>query len=399
MTLSATGVAQELVLPDGQVLRYSDGLCLSDRTFWAINRQSWPQSDHRQLPPPLFEIGRGKTQVLELVNATPQTHPIHLHGQFFKVLHGQRGVPPFWADTVLLGPKDRTEVAFVADNPGDWMLHCHITRASGDRDDGVLPRRMRWLAGIAVLWPALAGVAPAGAADGLTVAVGKALFERNWVPAPASTLSTDGLGPLFNARSCTGCHRGGGGAAAPIEGPDLPRDLVVRLLGRVALWAPAADGCRARPDARGQTAGARLGCPGDAGRRDDASSCNGRPSRRRRGFRAGSGAPVAPRRAPSLRGLGLLAAVPAGVIATGADPDDRDGDGIRGRVGAGRFGLRGEQPSLREQAADALLFDLGLAPRCAPSRRAIARRARRPAAPRHKATRLASRGSKSATKS
>ena len=47
LTFSATGVAQDLVLPDGQVLRYSDGLCLSDRTFWAINRQSWPQSDHR----------------------------------------------------------------------------------------------------------------------------------------------------------------------------------------------------------------------------------------------------------------------------------------------------------------------------------------------------------------
>ena len=126
LTLSATGVAQDLVLPDGQVLRYSDALCLSDRTFWAINRQSWPQSDHRQLPPPLFELGRGKTQVLELVNATPHMHPIHLHGHFFKVLQGRKGVPPYWADTVLLGPKDRTEIAFVADNPGDWMLHCHI---------------------------------------------------------------------------------------------------------------------------------------------------------------------------------------------------------------------------------------------------------------------------------
>ena len=39
---------------------------------------------------------------------------------------GSKGVPPFWADTVLLGPKDRIEIAFVADNPGDWMLHCHI---------------------------------------------------------------------------------------------------------------------------------------------------------------------------------------------------------------------------------------------------------------------------------
>jgi FtsP/CotA-like multicopper oxidase with cupredoxin domain len=31
-----------------------------------------------------------------------------------------------WADTVLTPPKEAVEVAFVADNPGDWMLHCHI---------------------------------------------------------------------------------------------------------------------------------------------------------------------------------------------------------------------------------------------------------------------------------
>ena len=41
-------------------------------------------------------------------------------------------------------------------------------------------------------------------------AVGKALFDRNWTPAPASTDATDGLGPLFNARSCAACHRNGG---------------------------------------------------------------------------------------------------------------------------------------------------------------------------------------------
>ena len=32
-----------------------------------------------------------------------------------------------WADTVLLAPEDVVEIAFVADNPGDWMLHCHVT--------------------------------------------------------------------------------------------------------------------------------------------------------------------------------------------------------------------------------------------------------------------------------
>lgn len=38
-----------------------------------------------------------------------------------------------WGNTVLLAPKDKVDVAFVADNPGKWMLHCHITdhQASG----------------------------------------------------------------------------------------------------------------------------------------------------------------------------------------------------------------------------------------------------------------------------
>lgn len=126
LTFTATAIAQDLVLPDGQVLRYADSLCLADRTFWAINQNSWPEDGHERLPPPLFELGLGRTQRLELVNATPTQHPIHLHGHTFKVLKGRKGTPVHWADTVLLGPKDRAEIAFVADNPGDWMLHCHI---------------------------------------------------------------------------------------------------------------------------------------------------------------------------------------------------------------------------------------------------------------------------------
>jgi FtsP/CotA-like multicopper oxidase with cupredoxin domain len=126
LTFSATAVAQEIVLPDGQTLRFADDLCLSDRTFWAINRQSWPEDGEGRMPPPLFEVARGRTQLLELVNATPHQHPIHLHGQFFKVLKGRRKTPQHWADTVLLGPKDRAQIAFVADRPGDWMLHCHL---------------------------------------------------------------------------------------------------------------------------------------------------------------------------------------------------------------------------------------------------------------------------------
>ena len=66
------------------------------------------------------------TYVATLMNATPHPHPVHLHGMTFRVLSASRKVLPVHdADTVLLGPKERIEIAFVA-APGLWMLHCHI---------------------------------------------------------------------------------------------------------------------------------------------------------------------------------------------------------------------------------------------------------------------------------
>lgn len=219
---------------------------------------------------------------------------------------------------------------------------------------------MRWLAAIMALWPVLVGASPVSAADRLAVAVGKALFERDWVPAPASTRSTDGLGPLFNARSCAGCHHGGGGATVADDESGVPRGLVLRLptespygrqLQTGAVPGLAAEGA---PLVRYTDVPVTLANGATVVLRRptftiDAAAFGPPPAR------------LSPRLAPSLRGLGLLAAVPAEAIAARADPDDRDGDGIRGRVGAGRFGLRAEQPGLREQAADALLVDLGLA--------------------------------------
>jgi FtsP/CotA-like multicopper oxidase with cupredoxin domain len=102
-------------------------LCLSKRSFWAINKQTWASADHSVLGPPLAKLQSGKSYVLELQNLTPHAHPIHIHGHTFEVLSSNlRKLPPFRADTVLLLPKERIEVALVAGTPGKWMLHCHI---------------------------------------------------------------------------------------------------------------------------------------------------------------------------------------------------------------------------------------------------------------------------------
>ena len=117
----------DLVLPDGSTLRYADALCLSPKTFWAFNGQPWPSASHEVLPPPLVTFKRGKTAVIEIINQTPHIHPIHVHGHTFKVFQSSKGdVIPHWADTTIVAPKERVKIAFVADNPGDWMIHCHI---------------------------------------------------------------------------------------------------------------------------------------------------------------------------------------------------------------------------------------------------------------------------------
>lgn len=77
---------------------------------------------------PMLDLKRGETYLIELVNDTAWPHPIHLHGHVFRVLARDGAAVPRaeWGDSVLLEPRTRADIAFVADNPGDWMLHCHV---------------------------------------------------------------------------------------------------------------------------------------------------------------------------------------------------------------------------------------------------------------------------------
>lgn len=128
LTFSATATGSSVAeLADDTTAPPLGPLCVTNRSFWAINKAPWPDGGHARLPPPLLTLERGRTYRLTLHNVTPHPHPIHIHGHFFRVLSSsRREIVPHWADTVLLTPKERLEVALVADNPGDWMLHCHI---------------------------------------------------------------------------------------------------------------------------------------------------------------------------------------------------------------------------------------------------------------------------------
>lgn len=77
---------------------------------------------------PILTLERGRSYVLGFDNNTAWHHPIHLHGHSFRVI-SRNGRPTRlreWQDTVLLEPRERAEIAFLADNLGEWMLHCHI---------------------------------------------------------------------------------------------------------------------------------------------------------------------------------------------------------------------------------------------------------------------------------
>ncbi|WFS01904.1 multicopper oxidase family protein [Rhizobium tumorigenes] len=105
----------------------TDSICGSlGYSFWAINRVPWP-GDTPDPTAPLSELKLGKSYVFDMENLTPHSHPIHLHGMSFTVLSSTTGaVQPFVSDTYLIQPNEKVQLGFVADNPGDWLLHCHI---------------------------------------------------------------------------------------------------------------------------------------------------------------------------------------------------------------------------------------------------------------------------------
>ncbi|TNF63368.1 MAG: multicopper oxidase family protein [Rhodobacteraceae bacterium] len=86
----------------------------------------WALSGHVDLPDiPVIDAARGDTHRIAMVNETAFPHGMHLHGHHFHVLDADGGLGPL-RDTVLVAPGQTRQIAFVADNPGDWLLHCHM---------------------------------------------------------------------------------------------------------------------------------------------------------------------------------------------------------------------------------------------------------------------------------
>jgi FtsP/CotA-like multicopper oxidase with cupredoxin domain len=86
---------------------------------WSMNGEYWPQVT------PLM-LTKGQRVEINLLNRTMMAHPIHLHGHVFQVIAIEgRPIQGAVRDTVLVMPMGRVRLAFDADNPGRWALHCH----------------------------------------------------------------------------------------------------------------------------------------------------------------------------------------------------------------------------------------------------------------------------------
>lgn len=226
---------------------------------------------------------------------------------------------------------------------------------------------------------------------------GNRVFNTNWTIAPGSVASFDGLGPTFNRVSCSGCHTRDGRGRPPADGLGPFDSMLFRLGARL----PDGGVATGHPDYGDQlNERAVPGVPAEGvariswteltGLYADGSSWTLQQPRyaiEQAAFGRLDDVVISPRVAPAVIGLGLLEAVPEATLEALADPEDRDGDGISGRLNrvwseseqrvmAGRFGWKANVATLADQNAGAALGDIGLTsplrpdPNCPPAQRA-----------------------------
>jgi len=211
---------------------------------------------------------------------------------------------------------------------------------------------------------------------------GQRLFNLHFLDRPVEDDPGGGLGPLFNRNACSTCHPRGGRGAAP-EGPNEP--LLTALVRLSVPGRSANGGPLPHPRYGGQlnTRGLR-GVPAEArvvityetlsGRFGDGTAYElRRPvvSFAEAAYGEFGESLTSLRIGQPVYGLGLLEAVSIDAIEAWVDPDDRDGDGISGRLNRvwsvvrgekvpGRFGWKANEPDLEQQTASAFLGDIGI---------------------------------------
>jgi CxxC motif-containing protein (DUF1111 family) len=213
--------------------------------------------------------------------------------------------------------------------------------------------------------------------------IGNAFFNSAWIVAPATASARDGLGPLFNARSCDACHNNDGRGRPPERDGEQPVSLVLQFSTRTpgARGEPQGDpsyGANFNPfavagvPAEGKVSIAHEEIQGEFA--DGEPYVLLAPVYTFAELAYGPLAPdttFSPRVAPAVFGMGLLEAIPDASILEREDPDDANGDGISGRANRvwdaaaerkviGRLGWKANQPDVPRQIAAAFSTEMGM---------------------------------------
>ena len=230
--------------------------------------------------------------------------------------------------------------------------------------------------------------------------IGFSFFRDPWVSAPSTTTDRDGLGPVFNARSCIVCHPNGGRGRPPQSADDPMLSMFLRLSipGKSKIEGVVPEPTYGEQlQVRGTSLKNNFGLARENGIAEgdgvigeavpyvEYKTINGqytdgepwvlrKPIYKIRDAAWGAFHPdtlISPRMAPQLAGLGLLEAISEQDLIANADPEDSNGDGISGRPNhvwdreknapvLGRFGYKANQPSLLQQVASAFRGDIGI---------------------------------------
>jgi CopA family copper-resistance protein len=91
-----------------------------ERFIWGFDGEKFNEKTTKPYP-----FRRGERVRVTLINDTMMTHPIHLHGHFFELIHAPAGYLPR-KHTVLVLPGGKVTFDLTADAPGDWAFHCHM---------------------------------------------------------------------------------------------------------------------------------------------------------------------------------------------------------------------------------------------------------------------------------
>lgn len=197
--------------------------------------------------------------------------------------------------------------------------------------------------------------------------IGNGVFDRPWVAAPSSTIASDGLGPLYNARSCQGCHIKDGRGHPPQPGDTNMVSMLFSLSDRSGAPDPVLghqfhDQAIPGFDAEGRAQVHYKSVPFEY---PDGTTIMQRKPVYKTDAQLAEGVALNPRIAPPMIGLGLVEAISDEDILARADPEDANGDGISGRANrigkrVGRFGWKSTTATIIDQSAVAFHNDMGL---------------------------------------